>query len=569
MARPPEHDAELLFGVISIAADAIVMIDEAQRIMLFNRSAEQAFGYAASEVLGRPLDLLLSPRFVEIHRQHVSNFGAGPATSKFMGERQCKIFGRRKDGTEFPAEATISRWKRSSEMIFTVVVRDITERERDRTTIHQLAYYDTLTGFPNRTLFRDLIRQAIVVGREAPKPLAVLLLDLDQFKEINDTLGHHRGDLLLRQVARRLKEVLRPTDAVARLGGDEFGLLLPLAAPEDATLVAQKVQHALEAPFEIEGLPINVETGIGIAIFPSHAGDPDNLLQKADVALYAAKKEGSGHAIYAPHLDPHNPRRLSLLGELRDAIRAGQLILHFQPKLHLLSGRIVGAEALVRWQHPSLGLIPPGEFISPAEQTGLIRPLTLFVLQEAARHCQRWRQAGHRITVAVNLSVRNLQDPQLPACVEGILKDAGVAPDWLELEITESGIMANVQMAIDVTAGLSRLGVGLAIDDFGIGHSSLGILKKLPVRCLKIDRSFVKEMLTSEDDASIVRSTIDLAHSLGLTVVAEGVETQEVLRKLVATGCDEAQGYYICRPMPAAAMLPWLDQASQAPPRAT
>ncbi len=545
-------------GVISIAADAIIIIDEAQHIILFNQGAERAFGYQAAEVIGQPLDLLLPARFVDVHRQHVRDFGAGAVPARQMGERRGKIIGRRKDGTEFPSDASISKWKRDGETVFTVIVRDITEREQAAETIRRLAYYDTLTGFPNRTMFQELVGQAVSAGHAERKPLAILLLDLDRFKDINDTLGHHRGDRLLQQVALRLKDLLRPTDVVARLGGDEFGLLLPLGAADDAVVVAKKVQRALEAPFEIERLPIAVETGIGIALFPLHAEDSNGLLQKADVALYTAKKEGSGYAIYAPQRDPHNPRRLALLGELRAAIDAGQLFLHVQPKIHLRSGRTIGAEALIRWRHPARGVIMPDEFIVPAEQTALIHPLTHFVLGEALRHCQQWRRSGHQLTVAVNLSVRNLQNPQLPVQIQELLHRHNADPDWLELEITESSIMANAPLAMEVITALRLMGLSLAIDDFGIGYSSLGLLKKLPVHSIKIDRSFVKEMLISKDDAAIVRSTIELAHNLGLSVTAEGVETQEALQKLTALGCDEAQGYHIARPMAAEHFMEWL-----------
>lgn len=544
-------------GIISIAADAIIMVNEAQRIVLFNRGAEQVFGYQASEVIGQPLDLLLPLRAIETHGEYLRAFGASSETSRFMGSRVCKISGHRKDGTEFPAEASIAKWSRNGETLYTAVLRDITERERAEEAIQHLAYFDPLTGLPNRTRFHEIAQRAILAGQYEGKPVAVLVMDLDRFKEINDTLGHHRGDFVLQQVGLRLKKALRPTDAIARLGGDEFGVVLPIAAPEDAFVVAQKLLKVMESPFDIEGLPINIEPSIGIAVYPDHGESADSLLQRADVAMYVSKKGGRGYTLYAPDLDRHSPRRLALLGELRRGIESGQLFLHYQPKVDLVLKRVVGVEALVRWQHPELGRVPPDQFIGPAEQTGLIGPLTQLVLKEALTQCQAWIQGGKRIPVAVNLSVRNLQDPRFPDQVAEMLQAFSVPPEFLELEITESGIMADAETAMRTITRLSEMGISLAIDDFGIGYSSLGYLQRLRVDSIKIDRSFVLNMRVSEGDRTIVRATIDLAHNLGLKVVAEGVEDQETLEKLTSLGCDAAQGYHTCRPISAEEFARW------------
>lgn len=558
-----EHFSE----VVSMSPDAVVMVDEAQCIVFFNKQAEKIFGYEAREVLGQSLDLLLPSRFVEAHRQHIRSFGVANTAVRMMDERGREIFGRRKDGTEFPAMASISKLCRSGKTLFTAIIRDITEQKQAEEKICRLAYYDPLTGFPNRFLFHDLLEAAILQAKRENKSVAVLFMDLDRFKEINDTLGHYQGDLLLRHVGQRLSEVLRPTDQVARLGGDEFGVVLPLASSNDAVLVAQKVIKGLESPVEIAGLPIAVEPSIGIALYPDHGDGVEGLMQRADVALYAAKKGGSGYQIYAPELDPHSPRRLALLGELRQAIEGNQLFIVYQPKVNLRSRCVKGAEALVRWRHPKHGLIPPDQFIISAESTGLIKPLTLFVLKEALQQCVIYHRAGQKIRMAVNISSRNLQDPQFPDQVDEVLRTCEINPEWLELEITESSIMASMEIAMRTIKLLGERRIRFSIDDFGIGYSSLGYLKRLPVNSIKIDRSFVKAMLVSEDSAAIVRSIIDLAHNLGLEVIAEGVENRETLDRLVAMGCDAAQGYHLGRPVSAEELGYWLSKSPGAMPQ--
>jgi diguanylate cyclase (GGDEF)-like protein len=438
------------------------------------------------------------------------------------------------------------------------VIEDYTERKAQAAALEYKATHDALTDLPNRFLFHDRLQQALRAGLREKKPLALLVMDLDRFKEINDTLGHLIGDRLLQEAGRRIRGVLRESDTVARLGGDEFALLLPGARVNDAVLVVEKVQKALARPFTLEGLSLDVEASFGIALFPEHGEDADTLIRRADVAMYVAKQAGSGYALYASEQDQYTPRRLMLIGELRHAIELNQLVLHYQPKINLRTGRVTGVEALVRWQHPQHGLIPPAEFISLAEQTGAIKPLTLWVLEEALRQCQAWHQAGLTLTVAVNLSARNLQDPQLVDQVAGFLETAGAAPSRLELEVTESVIMADPARALETLTRLSAMGVRLAIDDFGAGYSSLSYLKKLPVNELKIDKTFVINMATDDNDAVIVRSTIDLAHNLGLAVVAEGVETQASWNRLAALGCDAAQGYWMSRPLPAADLTRWL-----------
>jgi diguanylate cyclase (GGDEF)-like protein len=425
---------------------------------------------------------------------------------------------------------------------------------------HQ-ALHDGLTGLPNRILLRDRTGQAIQGADRELVPAALLLLDLDRFKEVNDTLGHHYGDQLLVQVGQRLQAALRQVDTVARLGGDEFAVLLPrIDATEGAMAVAKKLQAAFAEPFVLEGLALDVEASIGLAIYPDHGGDADELLQHADIAMYAAKETHAGFVLFDPQQDQHSPRRLTLLGELRRGIEQGQLVLHYQPKVDAHTGQVRGVEALVRWQHPQHGLVPPDEFIPLAEHTGLIAPLTHYVLDAALRQCRGWRQAGHELSVAVNVSTRRLLDLAFPDEVAGLLGDLEVPARLLVIEITESAIMADPQHALEVLSRLYEMGVQVAIDDFGTGYSSMAYLKNLPVHELKVDRSFVSQMTSSNRDAIIVRSTVDLGRNLGLRVVAEGVEDQGTWRELDALGCDVIQGYYISRPVPANDLLSWLER---------
>jgi diguanylate cyclase (GGDEF)-like protein len=424
------------------------------------------------------------------------------------------------------------------------------------------ALHDPLTGLPNRELFADRVGQAIRTADREMRPAALVLLDLDRFKDVNDTLGHHHGDQLLVEVGQRLFGALREADTVARLGGDEFAALLPGATAEGAGAVADKLRAALQQPLSIDGVALDLDASIGIAVYPEHGNDAAELLQHADVAMYVAKHAHLRFLVYDPAVDQHSPRRLALLGGLRRALERDELVLHYQPKADLRSGEIRSVEALVRWQHPDHGLLGPGEFIPLAERTGLIHPLTHWVLDAALDQAAQWQREGLLLSVAVNISTRCLLDPAFPEQVTDQLATWQIRPDRLVLEITESAVMADPARALEVLGRLHSLGVGLAVDDFGTGYSSMAYLKELPVDELKIDRSFVSQMATSPSDAVIVRSTIDLGHNLGLHVVAEGVETQHAWQELTALGCDIAQGYYLGRPMPAADLEQQLRQAA-------
>jgi diguanylate cyclase (GGDEF)-like protein len=432
------------------------------------------------------------------------------------------------------------------------ILRRVTRRiQHQMDEIEYRALYDELTGLPNRTLFGDRIQQAILTAKRERQPATVLILDVDRFREINDTLGHDTGDFLLTELSARLRSLLRESDTLSRLGGDEFGILLPSASVAEASLLAERVHESLEEPFVLRGLPLEVGTSVGITSYPEHGEDVDTLLQRADVAMYVAKDTHAGTAAYDVALDTNDTARLALAGELRRAIENDELIVHYQPKASLETGRVVGVEALVRWQHPERGLISPSEFVPIAERTGLIKPLTRHVLARALEQCGKWNAAGLDLHVAVNLTIPDLLDLELPDRIEAILAETGVEAAQLELEITETTILADPFRVRQVLTRLNEMGLGLAIDDFGTGYSSLAYLKRLPVQTIKIDRSFVAGMCDDPSDATIVRSTIDLGRNLGLAIVAEGVESLEIWNALRALGCSMAQGYLIGRAMPA------------------
>jgi diguanylate cyclase (GGDEF)-like protein len=428
--------------------------------------------------------------------------------------------------------------------------------------VSRLAFQDDLTGLPNRERFRAELRAALARATAPPQPLGVLMLDLDRFKHVNDVLGHRFGDRLLRRVGERLTEQRRGVDVAARLGGDKFAMLLPGADADGAAVAARRILSAFEQPITLGDHTVDLGAGIGIACFPQDGVDADVLIGRAEVAMYAAKRRQLGVAHYRAAHDGASEESLSLLSELRTAIERDQLRLWLQPKVALSSGNVVGAEALVRWQHPTRGLVEPVSFIPFAEQTGFIRQLTHWVIEQAAKALGRLGGAHENMRLSINLSVRDLLDQDLPDKLERVVLSHGTPPIALCLEITESAIMDDPQRALSTLERLHGLGFKLSIDDFGTGYSSLAYLKRLPVNELKIDKSFVLNMESDLDDAKIVRSVIDLAHNLGLSVVAEGVETAKAWKMLQALGCDESQGYLIARPMPLDDYARWLDDWS-------
>jgi len=421
---------------------------------------------------------------------------------------------------------------------------------------HQ-ALHDALTGLPNRTLLLDRLQHALVAAKRKHQPLALLMLDLDRFKEVNDTLGHETGDRLLMEVGARLLDSLRDTDTIARLGGDEFCVLLPESDVGYAQQIAARILLSLEQTIELETYQLMVGVSIGIAIYPEHGDTPQTLLQRADVAMYVAKRNKSGQALYSTESDQHSVKRLELTGDLREALARNELELHYQPKIEIAGGAIKGVEALLRWTHPRHGRISPDQIIPLAEQTGMIRPLTRWVLNTALQQCSEWKQSGIDIHVAVNLSAYCLQDNDLGDWIKDWFDHHHLATRHLVLEVTESAMMSDPKKAVQVLNQLDAMGINISIDDFGTGFSSLAYLKQLPIDELKIDKSFVLEMLENDNDAVIVRSTIDLAHNLGMRIVAEGVENQDMLDLLEVLRCDYAQGYHISRPVSADKFTAW------------
>ena len=421
----------------------------------------------------------------------------------------------------------------------------------------RLATHDSLTGLPNRLLFRERLTR--MLEEDEHSQFVVMIIDLDSFKEVNDTLGHHIGDSLLSQVGERLAERIRDRGTMARLGGDEFAVLAAVDTREEAAALGQETLAALQEPFALQDLPFHIDASLGAALYPQHGTDVDALLQHADVAMYLAKEHGTGYETYAAAHDKYSPRRLSLLSDLRRAIESDELVLFYQPIAELATGSVTRVEALIRWIHPEHGLVMPNDFIPLAEPTGLMVPLTHRVLDLALSQCRAWSDRGFDVRIAVNVSARNLHHSDLPGEVAQLLAKWNLPRASLELEITEGTVMSDPKHAIEILRALNALGVETPLDDFGTGYSSLAHLKRLPVSQLKIDASFVENLVTDHDDAAIVSSTLDLARNLGLSVVAEGVENITTWQRLVDLGCDFAQGYFLSRPLPAEQMTRWLE----------
>ena len=558
--RALQESATLIRGVLDNVADGIITTDERGLIEFFNRAAQRLFGYSLAEVHGQDAKILMAEPYRDDFVSHLSNYlRPGKAPVSISGSRE--LWGQRQDGSTFPMEFRASEMLLGGERRFVGILHDISEQRAQKDALEYQTLHDTLTGLPNRTLFNDRLRQGIAIAHRERKPLVLLIMDMDRFKEVNDSLGHHIGDLLLQQVALRLAATLRQSDTVARLGGDEFAVL-PAGGTDlhGGSQAATKILHALEQPFVVNGRNIDVGASIGIALYPEHGEEADTLMRHADVAMYVAKRTKRGSAVYAPHHDEHTAAHLALIGELRHAVGHDELLLYYQPTVALASRRTIGVEALLRWRHPKHGLTLPDQFIPAAEETELIQPLARWVLHQGLSQLRRWADAGLDIGLSVNLSAWNLHDPDIPDMTSDLLDSFGVEPARLTLEITESGIMAH--SAIETVTRLSALGVGLSIDDFGTGYSSLAYLKRLPVNEIKIDKSFIIGMTEDSASASIVRPIIELGHNMGLQVVAEGVENRETWDRLATLGCDLAQGNYMCPPIPAADLTRWLRESS-------
>jgi diguanylate cyclase (GGDEF)-like protein len=454
-------------------------------------------------------------------------------------------------------------------VIFQYLVGELLKSRQRGAELHRMATTDDLTGLANRERFRDHLNDLITQAGVEKQPFGVILLDLDRFKEINDTLGHHYGDALLRELGPRLAECAGPGGLVARLGGDEFAVLPAERTDEVEVLerVATRFLASVSEPVALDEMTVDVGASIGIARFPEDGEDPHALLRHADVAMYAAKEGRTGCQVYAPDLDRNSMQRLSVISDFRRALEEGEIVVYYQPVVDVDGSEVQGAEGLIRWQHPERGMLPPGAFVETIEQTDLIGPLTRYVLERCIAQCADWRRSGRDLSVAVNLSVRNLLDRDLPGDIERLLDKHELPAEALQLEITESMLMSDPERALATVTRLSALGARISVDDFGTGYSSLANLRRFPIDELKIDRSFVSPMLNDESDLIIVRSTINLGHDLGLRVIAEGVEDEETLRRLASLGCDLAQGYHMSRPLPADLFADWMAgvEASSAP----
>jgi diguanylate cyclase (GGDEF)-like protein len=419
--------------------------------------------------------------------------------------------------------------------------------------------HDPLTDLPNRALFYDRVERAIISANAQNQLLSILLIEIENFKDVYDTLGRNSSDLILMQVSTRLQGVSRERDSVAKIDGNVFGILLAdIINLTGAEQLAQYIQKAMESPFIVERLQVAVHSNVGIVHLPEHGEDVDTLVQKAGVALQMANSSNNGYAIYKSSFDNHSPQRLTLMSELRHAIERGGLELFYQAKVSIQTGALYGAEALIRWNHPTYGFISPDEFIPMVERTRMIKELTLWVLKRAFQDCADWRKQGIEIIISVNLSAKDLHNPELPDLIAGAAASAAIKPEWIMLEITEGSVMNDPESVLEIIERLHRMGYQFSIDDFGTGYSSLAYLKKMPLTELKIDKSFVMDILNSENDANIVKATINLAHNLGLQVTAEGVESKEIMAKLKDYGCDVAQGYYLNKPLSVSDFNKWI-----------
>ena len=532
-------------SVLDNVSDGLATLDDTSLIESANPAVVKLFGYLEDELVGQPVDMLIATT----HRSGFVNYLQRRLKLDLPSSGAHETMGKRKNGSLFPLEFVVSSMHVGSHHLFIATMRDISERKAHTDALEYQALHDALTGLPNRSLFGDRLRQALLSARRNQRMFGVLLLDLDRFKDINDALGHDRGDSLLQEVTARLRGVLRATDTIARLGGDEFAVLTTDAKhPDDVVSTARKILASLEGPFAIGDQMVETGASIGIALYPVHGDDPGTLQRRADVAMYVAKRSGGGCSVYAPEQEAQSLRRSGLAGELRRSIPQGEMTLHYQPQVMLATGAVYSVEALVRWNHPREGLMPPDRFIPMTEETGVIHPLTAWALESALNQLCTWLAAGIDISVALNVSPRIIEDHSLEEMVAQALASTKVDPRRLTLEITEGVAMAAA--AAKALHTLNEMGVRLSLDDFGTGYSSLLYLMRLPVHEIKIDRSFVAGLGADPDSGAIVRSAVGLGHNLGLRVVAEGLQDRLAEAVLNEAGCDAAQGFLFGRPMP-------------------
>ena len=538
-----------LSAIVEQSNDAIVSRSTDGKFQSWNKGAERMFGYSAVEAIGRSISMILPPEERSAVEQKLQQTLRGEDVPPYETRRVTK------DGRVIDVLASVSPVKDRTGSVTSVsiIFHDITERKKSQERIAYLSQYDALTGLPNRSLFQDRLELAIAHARRRNEVLGVLLVNLDRFKKVNESLGHEAGDELLRKVASRLKSSLREVDTIARLGGNDYAVLVEgIKATDDVTAIADKLIQMLASPFDMAGQAIFVSASVGIAVCSNGDCVAGKLLEGAEIAMSRAKQDGGGdHSLFQDEPITLSGKRLTFETRLRHALENGELAAHYQPKVSLLTGDITGAEALLRWNSPQLGHVSPAEFIPIAEETGLIVPMGAWILEAACTQAALWRRQGHDLNIAVNLSPRQFRQKDLVSMVAEILERSGLEAQRLELEITEGTAMKNAEQTIGMLNELHRLGVKFAVDDFGTGYSSLGYLKRFPLHCLKIDRSFVSDAVEDPNSKAIVRATLALAHSLNLKVVAEGVETEALRDFLAEAGCDEYQGYFFSRPLPA------------------
>jgi diguanylate cyclase (GGDEF)-like protein/PAS domain S-box-containing protein len=540
------HKSEAFaLSIINHAADGIFSTDVNGKIIYINPSAEKTFGYSYDYLIGKSINII----FRKLLYTEFDDFNDDDVAST----KNKEILAFRNDGSTLPIELTISKFYIESHPYFTIITRDITERKRYEETIKYQAFYDSLTSLPNRLLLKERLASEILHCNQTNEKLAVLFLDLDRFKLINDTLGHDVGDKLLKIIAMKLKACLSKKDTISRIGGDEFVILLPgLVQEENLGYIASKILQAIKEPISIDGHDIYITISIGVTIYPNDGEDEETLLTNADIAMYRAKQEGKNNfQLYTPSLNAKALERLELENNLRHALEYNEFVVYYQPKVDTLTEKIIGMEALIRWQHPLWGLIPPVKFIPIAEETGLILTIGEWVLRTACFHNKALQNAGFpALTVAVNLSSLQFELQDLTKIVSDILAETGLSPEYLELEITESIAMQNIEHTLKIIKQLSIMGVKFSIDDFGTGYSSLSQLTNFDVNKLKIDKSFVEKVDGNTDNTVIASTVLALGKSLHLGIVAEGVETQAQVDFFKQNNCDEMQGYFFGRPMP-------------------
>lgn len=536
--------------VMENALDAIINMDTAGMIMEWNLAAERIFGFSRAEVIGKNLGETIVPlAYREAHHQGLQRL-QHTGESRLLG-KPIEISAIRKDGNEFPVELTIIEIERDHERYYSAFLRDITLRKEAEARIRFLANYDALTGLPNRNLLNERVTTEIERAWADDGQFALMFLDLDHFKDVNDSLGHRYGDNLLIELTKRFQALVRPEDTICRLGGDEFVFLLAGAGHDVAKEVVERLLQAIEQPLMVDQYQLTVTASVGIAIYPDDGLDMESLQRNADVAMYRTKKESrNGYRFFSTQMQVQTARHLQLLNALRQAIPLGQMAVYYQPQMELATRKLIGVEALLRWKHPQLGYVSPSEFIPLAESSGLIISIGSWVLEQAVHQIRQWQLAGMpHLRVSVNLSSVQFRDPGLPGLVQSILQRYQVAPSSLELELTEGVALENPEGAVTMMDALDQLGVRLSIDDFGTGYSSLSYLKKFKLYKLKVDQSFVRDISTDEEDKAIVIAIIQLARSLGLKTIAEGVETPEQEAFLQSHACDEIQGYLLSKPI--------------------